>query len=783
MTKLKPIIEQSFEAYAGAVLQSRALVDARDCLKPSARQIFYCLETDKFVHDKPYKKTLKAIGSAMRMYIHGDASCEGVIMRAGQPFCMRYPLIEVEGSYGNLMAPGNWSAARYTSSRLSLLADHLFEDIKKETIKEWQDNYDDTEQYPMVLPSKGFYNIVNPTMGIGVGAASSIPGFNLKEVNNALITLLWNPDATFDEIYCAPDFPTGATLLNEGEVKESLRNGQGKSCKLRATVEYDNKDKCLVVTEIPYSVYTNTICSELEAILESEENPGIDRFNDLTGENCLIKIYLKKNANANRVLRYLYKNTSLQYHYGINMTMLENGRFPRIFTWKEALQAHIDHEIEVYTRGFEFDVKKIKNRLHIIEGLFICMANIDEVVHTIKASTSTAVAAKSLQEKFLLDEEQTKAILEMKLARLAHLEVEKLEKEKTDLETKLKHIEAILNDKTLLKKEIEKGLRNVADKFGDARRTVILNIEGEDEDTVEKKATQISLTNRNNLIVSEISSLYTQKRGGVGSKIKLDKGEYIISTTSGNTTDILLIFSSKGNSYHLPISRLAFNEKIPVESLIKIQDHEVFCALATTAKQTLNQNIIFITKKGILKKSKISEYSSARAGGIKAITLDAGDEIVSALLLNDERIGIMSKAGQFILVETKDISTLGRTAKGRKGINLNTGDEVAAAYVVKSTTKELVSISHEGYIKRTPIDEFKVTSLNTKGVRIQKLKDDSDSMIDFCPLEKETSIIVVSSKAQIKVECKDISSLSRGTIGVKSMKIGDKDRIVGISLT
>ena len=428
--ELTPIIKESFSQYAGAVLQSRALVDVRDCLKPSARQIFYCLYTDKFVHSKPFKKTLKGIGSAMRMYIHGDSSCEGVIMRAGQPFSMRYPLIEVEGSYGNLMESGNWAAPRYTASRLSELSNYLFEDIDKDTIDEWRDNYDDTEKYPAVLSTKGFYNIVNGTMGIGIGAASSIPQFNLKEVNDALIKLLWNPECDFEEIYCAPDFATGGILLNENEVKESLKNGTGKACKLRSVIEFDPKERCLIVTETPYSVYTNTICGELEAILEGEDNPGIDRFNDLTGSSPLIKIYLTKKANPDKVLRYLYKNTSLQYHYSINMTMLDEGRYPKVFTWKNALLSHIEHEKKVYRRSFEFDLNKIEQRLHIVEGILIALARIEEVIETIKSSSSTRDANINLCKNFLLTEVQAKAILDMKLSKLAKLEKIEIENEK-----------------------------------------------------------------------------------------------------------------------------------------------------------------------------------------------------------------------------------------------------------------------------------------------------------------------------------------------------------------
>ena len=288
MSNLEQIIKESFTQYAGAVLQSRALVDVRDCLKPSARQIFYALYTDKFIYSKPYKKTLKAVGSLSRFYIHGDSSAVGVLMRAGQQFAMRYPLLDVKGNAGTLIKSGNWAHQRYTESRLAEISSLMFSDIDKNTITEWRDNYDDTEQYPTVLPSKGFYNIVNGTLGIGIGAASSIPQFNIVDVNNALIKLLWNPDISFEEIYCPPDFATGGILLNEEEIKKSLKNGTGFACKLRAVIEYDTKEKCLIATEIPYGVYTNTICGELEAILDAEDNPGIDRFNDLTGSTPLI---------------------------------------------------------------------------------------------------------------------------------------------------------------------------------------------------------------------------------------------------------------------------------------------------------------------------------------------------------------------------------------------------------------------------------------------------------------------------------------------------------------
>ena len=775
---LTPIIKESFTQYAGAVLQSRALVDVRDCLKPSARQIFYCLYTDKFVHSKPFKKTLKGIGSAMRMYIHGDSSCEGVIMRAGQPFAMRYPLIEVEGSFGNLMESGNWAAPRYTSARLSELANYLFADIDKDTIKEWRDNYDDTEQYPAVLSTKGFYNIVNGSMGIGIGMSSSIPQFNLREVNEALIKLLWNPDIDFEEIYCAPDFATGGLLLNENAVKDSLKNGNGFACKLRSVVEFDSKERCFVVKEIPYSVYTNTICGELEKILESEDNPGIDRFNDLTNSTPLIKIYLTRSANPDRVLKYLYKNTSLQYHYSINMTMLENGRYPKVFGWKEALQSHLDHEELVYRRGFEFDLTKIKARIHIIEGLLKAYDAIDEVVQTIKTSASSAAANEALRKLLGIDEIQAKAILDLKLSKLSKLDINKLCNEKNDLEKEKERIEAILSDITLLKKEIENGLREVAKKFGDERRTKIMNIASDEDEPVEVKALSVSLTNKNNLIVNETSSLYTQKRGGVGSKFKLEPDEYVMTSTTCQNIDTILFFTVQGNVYSYVAGALPVGEKTTIESLFMIEQAERTCAMTALSKNCNEKYIIFITKNGMLKKSELSEYNMKRGkSGIKALTLDTNDEIASVLFTNEEKIGISTEEGNFLICETKDVRPIGRVAKGVKGIKLNDGDAVASAKTMPAAVKEIISVSREGKIKRTSIDEFTTQGRATKGSKLQKLVD-KDYLADFLPITNEKEITIITTSSQIKLSISDIGLLSKNTCGAQSIKKKDKDNII-----
>ena len=782
MAELKPIIKQSMTQYAGAVLQSRALVDVRDCLKPSARQIFFCMDKYKYTANKPFQKTMAAIGDAMKhFYIHGDSSCEGIIMRAGQPFAMRYPLVEVDGNGGTLLASGNWAAPRYTETRLSKLSAYLFADIDKDTIDDWRDNYADNEQYPAVLPTKGFYNLVNGTSGIGIGMACSVPQYNIKELNNALIHLIDNPDCDFDEIYCAPDFATGAILYNESDVKESMKNGTGFACKLRSVVEFDSKERCFIVTEIPYGVYTNTICSQLEEIVNGEDNPGIERFNDLTGSTPLIKIYLSKKANPDKVLKYLYKNTFLQYHYGINFTMLDNGRFPRVFTWKEMLQAHIDHERIVYRRAFEFDLNKIKSRIHIIDGLLICMARIEEVVQTIRNSASTAEASTALQANFLLDEVQAKAVLDMKLSRLAHLEVKKLENERAELVSKAEAIEKILNNEELFKEEIKKGWREVADKFGDARRTKIINIAKEDEEPTEICSLQISMTNRNNLYLSEVSTLYKQKRGGVGSKAKLEAGEYVIHSEQIESNEEIAFFTHSGDFYHYPAAALPVGERIAIESLFGLSGGERIVAISSFNKRKAEKNIIFFTKNGFVKKSELSEYNLKRSGSLKAINLDSNDEIASILFIDNEDVGIMTELGNFIRITTKDIRPIGRVAKGIRGIKLNDGDAVCCAYPIGSDAQYIISVTSSGLFKKTPISEFTVQGKNTKGAKIHKLTG-KDHMADFVSLGSETEILVASSKSCIKLSINDVPTLSRVTQGAKAIKISETDKIIGISL-
>lgn len=777
MGDIKDIVKESFITYAGAVLQSRAIVDVRDCLKPSARQIFYALYTDKFISSKPYRKTLKAVGSLARFYIHGDASAVGVLMRAGQNFSMRYPLVDIKGNCGTLMESGNWAHQRYTESRLSKITDQLFEDIHKDTILEWRDNYDNTEQYPAVLPTKGFYNIVNGTLGIGVGAASSIPAYNLREVNEALIKLLWDPDVDFDEIFCAPDFATGGILLNKDEVKESMRNGQGKSCKLRSVIEYDSKERVLVVKEIPYGVYTNTICDELNKILDDEDNPGIEKFNDLTGQKALIKIYLTKTANVNRVLKYLYKNTSLQSYYGINFTMLDHGRYPKVFTWREALLAHLEHEKEVYRLGYEYEMKKIEARIHVIKGLRKAIEAIDEVIQIVKSSNSTNEASNRLKEFLNIDDIQAKAILDIKLARLAKMEVNKLIDEQIKLEAELHNIIEILEDEVKFKNEIEKGYRKVIDQYGDERRTQILNIESEDDEPVEVKSLVLNLTNKNNIVISEASSLYVSKKGAAGTKMKLDKDEYIVATTNGKTNDTLLLFTNRGNYYSYDIKYLESNSKIAIEQLIPIQNQEKVCNITNQSSDN-KEYVILITKEGYVKKSLISDLNSKRKQGIKVISLGDKDEIISVLFSNDDNFGILTLKGQFLISTSKDINPVGRIAKGIRGIKLD-NDIVISARIVPKDIEDYVFITSNGVIKRVKSTEFTTGGHNTKGSRLLKIGE-KDTLKDFLPITNEKNIIIQAEKSQVKIGINTITRVSKIATGSSAIKLNNDNKVIGL---
>ena len=778
---MEEVLSSAFLEYAGYNLQRRAIPDARDGLKWGARQLLHAQMLGKFTYDKPFKKAIKSVSQAMGFsYVHGDASAYGTFIRMAKPFVMNVPLQEAKGNYGTLINPDDHSASRYVEMRGSAAAAALLKDLDKDTILEWEDTYDLEGKFPKVLPAKGFWNLINGCISIGSGMSCSIPPINLKEANEALIKLLWNPNISDEELIVLPDFPTKATILNRDAVFNSLKNGTGSACKIRAKVEWDNTERCFIVKELPYSTYTNTICKELATIINEEPEIGIADVVDYTGAEPDLRIYLKKTANPDKVLRYLYKNTSLENHFSINMTVLDKGITPKVMGQRELFQAHLDHEELVYRRGFEFDLKKIKARIHVIDGLLKAYDAIDEVVQTIKTSSSSAAANDALRALLGIDEAQAKAILDLRLAKLSKLDINKVCNEKNDLENEAARIEAILNDRNLLKKEIEAGLREVANKFGNERRTKILNISNDEDEPTEIKSLQISMTNHNNIYLSETSTLYTQKRGGVGNKAKLGVGEYVIYSEQLESNEEVAFFTAGGDFYHYPAAALTIGEKIAIEALFGISNERIV-AIAAFNKRRASKNIVFFTKNGLIKKSELAEYNLKRSGSLKAINLDDNDEIASILFINDEDVGIMTKQGNFIRITTKDIRAIGRLAKGVRGIKLNEGDAVCCAYPIKSDSQYIVSVTASGLFKKTPISEFTVQGKNTKGSKIHKLIG-NDYMADFMSLGAETEILIASTKSCIKISTNDIPTLSRVAQGAKAIKINDADKIIGIAL-
>lgn len=781
MSNLKQTIEQSFTQYAGAVLQSRALVDVRDCLKPSARQIFYCLYTDKFTHKQPFKKTLKAIGSASRMYIHGDSSAEGIIMRAGQPFAMRYPLIEVEGSFGNLMESGNWAAPRYTSSRLTDFSEKMFDAIGKNTVDIWYDNYDDTEQYPSVLPSIGFYNIVNGTMGIGIGASSSIPPTNLREVNEAIIKVIQNPNIDFDEIVCYPDFPTGATLLNREEVKESLRVGHGNSCKIRATINYNPDNNCLIVTEIPYMVYTNTICGELETIInENEEATFIDRFNDLTGETPLIKIYLKPGTNPKKAIEFLFKNTSLESYYSINFTMLKDGKRPVVFGWKDCLQEYITHIRQCKTRETQFDLDKALTRKNIVDGLIKAYSIIDEVVTLIRSSNSPTEASINLQSQFEFNEEQAKAILAMKLSSLTKLDIVKLNKEQEELIQNIEWCQYLLNDAAALDNELIKVLREVGQKFGDERRTKILNIveneNNEEAENVQEEEIGILLFDNATLRLVPKEDLIGGKKGRKGTSIKPPKNANLINTLYSTNLSSIAIITTSGRIYNLALSGLDFNNDYSVYELINIQPTEKVLLLIDTTSFTSYQNLITLSKQGYVKKTAISEYNSHTKKGLIAAKLDADDTLVGVYLSHNDtdKILIATNTGNYNYFEISQVNATGRATRGVRGIKLTEDASVIGGALIRNNIeyRGLLTIDSSGKGKITPLDDFTLTNRCVKGNQVMTLKNDTLALIYAIPTTQEKLYISANNKA-VLIEVAALPIQNRMTIGARIIDTRD----------
>ena len=772
-------VEDSFSTYAAMTIQDRAIVDARDGLKPAPRQCMYAQYLEKITYKKPFKKSNKSVAAAMdHFYVHGDASCYALLTRMAKSYTMNHPLEDFDGSYGTISSGNGEAASRYTEMRLGELGALMYEGLDKECIDKWFNNYDDTEQFPSVLPSLGYYNICNGSLGIATSLSSSIPQFNLKEMNEAMIKLLWNPEIDYNEIYCAPDFCVGGTILNASEVKESLRTGNGRSVILRSTVTYDEKEHCLFITEIPYGVYTKTFIGQIKNAVEEGEIIGIKKIDDLSTRKANIKIILEKDVNVTRIVKQLYKLTSVQDSYTINMIMLDNGTTPKLFGWREALNAHLEHEKKVRTKIHEFEIKKIEARINIINGLLMAIAEIDTVVTLIKSSSDKNQAKGKLIDRFGFNEPQVEAILKMTLSRLINLEIESFKNEKEKLLAERDEHLKILGSTELLYKEIENGLRSIAQKFGRERQTRLMDLDykGKEEDAepVEKKELLIHYTNLGNIYTVESSTLMKTRRGGKGSKIKMANNEVIIKTINDTNFSSLLIFSNFGQMYGLSIDELPVNAKINIAQLFEFKPGEKPTAITSINRKQDIKYFIFITKQGMIKKTSADEYDKKRGKSIKAINLKDGDEVVNVLFMNEEKIGILTNNGNFVIIKTEDINAIGRATSGIKAIKLNENNYVIDAKSISENDKYMITLSQQGLIKKTPISEFSVCGRATKGKKISDTRE-QDSIVKFLTLDKDSDIIIIVKRKSIKISTTELRELSRNAIGVKAINIDEND--------
>lgn len=789
---LKDRIEQSFATYAAMTIQHRAMFDVRDCVKPALRMAMYAQFLDKITYDKPYRKTHVSMTSAMQhFYVHGDASMVDLLCRAASPISMRYPLEASIGNMGTYSGLTDHAAPRYTEMKLGAIGTGMLNGIKQDCIDMWFDNFDNTEQFPAVLPSLGFYNIVNGTIGIATGMASSIPQFNLTEVNEAMIKLLWNPDIDFDEIYCAPDFATGGTILNGDEVKESLRVGRGKSIILRGTVEFDEKQNLLQVTEVPYGVATNRIKKEIGGLFNPDPKAkikppatacaGIERFEDSSEEIVDISVWLSKGAIPANVTRNLYKYTSIQNYFPINMTMLDHGTRPKVFGWREALNAHLEHEKEIRTRIHEFEIRKIDERLPIVDAICLALANVDEVVSLIRGSSNAAEARIKLMDRFGYNEAQAKAVVDIKLGRLANLEIQSFVDEKEELTKSRDYHVLALSDKDTLYKEIEKDLREIANKYGDERRTRVINLDykldGEKAAPIEKKELLIHFTNLGNIYTQTSSTLMTTKRGGKGSKVKLKDNEIILKTISDDNLGSILAFSNKGIMYSAATSDLPIDSRIAVSQLFALSEGETITNITSWSRRDTVDYFIFITKNGMIKKTAAKEYELKRGKSIKAISLDDGDEVIAVHFMNSQPVGILTSDGNCVIINTDEINAIGRVTKGVKAVKLNTGATVIDSRIIVGD--KLITVSSNGLIKKASLEEFPICTRGTKGKKISGVRE-GDNIVKFLTLKEDCDIIIISVKGTIKFNSSELKVLSRDATGVKAISLPDGFKVVDL---
>lgn len=774
--KMIDVVNENFERYAGNVILDRAICDVRDMLKPSARMLIYSqMAITKNTHKRPFIKSARVVGDCLgHLYEHGESSCYGSYMRMSKDFTMRVPLEECQGNNGTMTKNGDEAAMRYTELRLSEIASYLYNGLDKNAIGDnWRNNFDETEQYPGVMPSIGYFNLCNGTQGLGIAISSSIPQFSLREVNNAIIKLIQNPNIPDKDLIIMPDFATGGILINANEVYQALITGQGAACKLRAVMNYNPDTNSILITELPYSVYSEVIKAQIHNLME-DEHYGIKNIHDNTGKTPEIILELNKGTNPKKMIEKLYKDTSLENHFTINMWVLKDGRFPQIMGLRQIFQEYINHIHICKRREIQFDLDKALARKNIVDGLIKAYSIIDEVVTLIRSSVSPTEASVKLQSNFEFNEEQAKAILAMKLSSLTKLDIVKLNEEAAELNKKIDWCQYLLKDSTALDNELIKILKEVADKYGDERRTKVLNIvenEGEtSQQNIKEEEIGIMLFSNNMLRLVKKDDLQGAKRGCKGVNIKPPKNTNLINTLYTTNIGTVAAFTNLGRMYSFPVSDLDFNNDYSIYELINLQDNEHVMLLIDSTSFNAYHNLITVSKNGYIKKSKISEYTSRARKGIVAVKLDSDDSLIGVYLSMDDedKIFIASTSGNYNFYKLEEISATGRASRGVKAIKLTDIEHVQTATIVKKNTlyKGILTITSGGRGKITPIEDFALTSRAIKGLQVMSTKDEKLALVYAMPESQEKLFISANNKAVI-VETNIIPIQNRVTAGVR----------------
>ena len=786
-------MKKSYIDYAMSVIVGRALPDVRDGLKPVHRRILYAMSELGLTPDKPHRKSARIVGDVLGKYHpHGDTAVYDAMVRLAQNFSTRYQLVDGHGNFGSI--DGDRAAAmRYTEARLTNISMEMIRDIQKETV-DFIPNFDETMKEPEVMPSKFPNLLVNGSSGIAVGMATSIPPHNLREVIDGVIALIDNPYIEMDEILKiikGPDFPTGASILGTEDIKKAYKSGRGR-VKVRAKVvieEIQHGRQQIVIREIPYQVNKSRLIEKIADLVRDKKIEGISDLRDESDRTGMrIVIELRRGTNANVVLNKLYKHSQMEETFSIIMIALVKGQ-PRTLNLKEMLSHYLDHQKEIIIRRTRFDLNRAEAKAHILEGLKIALDNLDAVIKLIRASKTDQMAKDGLMENFKLSEKQAQAILDMRLRRLTGLEREKIEEEYIETIKYIEKLRAILASEELILNIVKEELTELKDKYGDERRTEIkLNFEEINiEDMIEEENVAITLTHFGYIKRLPADTYKSQRRGGKGiAALTTREDDFVEKLIITSTHDYLLFFTNKGRTYKLNVFEIPEARRqargTAIVNLLQLEPNETIATTIAVSRDWGPQYLVMATKKGIVKKTDLSQFENTRRSGLIAINIREDDELIGVRLADKgkEIIMITAKA-MSIRFKESDVRSMGRTAMGVKGINLLDGDEVVAMQIAEDD-KELLVVSQNGFGKRTDLKQYRVQGRGGRGVKTFNISKKSGLLVGARIVEKQDEIMLITNDGIIiRLNVDNISKMGRNTRGVTLMRVDEGESIVSIA--